>query len=106
MCVCVCVCVCVLYRGKEKIHSEIEIIIYQLKWYSPTSIISLALLVFRPTLVLLLTDVLQSYLSSSLFASASSVLKRHGDFYTSAIPEVTWYESLNNIYIYIYIYTH
>ena len=22
----------VLYRGKEKIHSEIELVIYQLKW--------------------------------------------------------------------------
>ena len=42
-----------LYRGKEKI----ELIIYLLKWYSPTSFISLTLL------VLLLTDVLQSYLS-------------------------------------------
>ena len=47
-----------LYRGKEKIHSEIELIIYQLKWYSPTSIICLALLVLRPKLVLLLIDVL------------------------------------------------
>ena len=26
-----------LYRNKEKIHSEIELIIYKLKWYSPTS---------------------------------------------------------------------
>ena len=32
-----------LYSGKEKIHSEMELIIYQLKWYSPTSIISLTL---------------------------------------------------------------
>ena len=48
----------VLYRCREKIHSEIELIIYQIKWYSSTSIISLALLVLRPKLVLLLTDVL------------------------------------------------
>ena len=34
-----------------------ELIIYQLKWYSPTSIISLVLLVLRPKLVLLLTEV-------------------------------------------------
>ena len=46
-----------LYRGKEKIHIEIELIISLLKWYNPTSIISLALLVLRPKLVLLLTDV-------------------------------------------------
>ena len=64
-----------LYRGQEKIHSEIELIIYYLKWNSPTSIISLALLVLRPKLVLLLTDGLQSYLSSSLSASASSCLR-------------------------------
>ena len=42
-----------LYRVKEKIHSEIELIIYQLKWYSPTNIISLALLVLGQKLVLL-----------------------------------------------------
>ena len=47
-----------LYRGKEKIHSETELIIYQIKWYSSTSIINLALLVLHPKLVLLLTDVL------------------------------------------------
>ena len=47
-----------MYRGKEKIHSEIDLIIYQLKWYSSTGIISLALLVLRSKLVLLLTDVL------------------------------------------------
>ena len=41
-------------------------------WYSLTSIISLALLVLRPKLVLLLTDVLQSYLSASLSTSASA----------------------------------
>ena len=32
-----------LYRSKEMIHSETELIIYYLKWYSPTSIISLSL---------------------------------------------------------------
>ena len=47
-----------LYRGEEKIHSEIELIIYELKWYSPTRIISLALLVLRPMLVLQLINVL------------------------------------------------
>ena len=94
-----------LYRGKEKILSEIELIIYQLKWYCPTSIISLALLVLRPKLVLPLTDVLQSYLYFYLLYRGKekihseikliiyfcfSVLKRHGVFYTSAVPEVTW----------------
>ena len=29
-----------LYCGKEEIHSQIELIIYYLKWYSPTNIIS------------------------------------------------------------------
>ena len=32
-----------LYHGKEPTHSETELIIYQLKWYSSTSIISLSL---------------------------------------------------------------
>ena len=32
-----------LYRGKETAHCETEIIIYSLKWYSPTSIIRLSL---------------------------------------------------------------
>ena len=50
----------VLYHGKEEIHSEIELTIYQLKWYSPTNIISLALWVLRPKLVLLLTEILQN----------------------------------------------
>ena len=27
-----------LYRGKELIHYETELIIYQLKWYSSTSL--------------------------------------------------------------------
>ena len=39
-------------------HSEIKLIANQFKCYSPPSIISLALLVLRPKLVLLLTDVL------------------------------------------------
>ena len=69
-----------LYRGKEKIHSEIKLIIYQLKWYSPTCIISLVLLVLRPKLVLLLTDVLQSYRSASLSASASPCLRDTASF--------------------------
>ena len=47
-------------------------------------------------LVLLLTDVLQSYLSASVSASASPMLKRHGVFYTFTILEVMWYESLYN----------
>ena len=65
----------VLCRGKEKIHSEIESIIYLLVrlvlFTGSTSIISLALLVLRPKLVLQLTDVLQSYLSAFLSASTS-----------------------------------
>ena len=32
-----------LYRGKETMHSETELIIYLLKWYNPTSIINLSL---------------------------------------------------------------
>ena len=32
-----------LYRGKETIHSETELIIYSFKWYSPTSSIILSL---------------------------------------------------------------
>ena len=32
-----------LYYGKETIHSETELIIHQLKWYCPNSIISLSL---------------------------------------------------------------
>ena len=46
-----------------------------------------------PKLVLLLTVFLQSY-----SVSVSSVLEKHGIFYTSAIPEVTWYEPLYNSY--------
>ena len=49
----------VLYRDKEEIHSKIELTIYKLKWYSPTNIMSLALLVLRPKLVLLLTEIFQ-----------------------------------------------
>ena len=52
------------YRGKEEIHSEIELTIYQLKWYIPTNIISLALLVLRPNIVLLLTEILQNFICS------------------------------------------
>ena len=51
-----------LYRGKEKIHCEVELIIDWLTQYSPTNIISLALLVLRPKLVLLLTDVISELL--------------------------------------------
>ena len=52
----------------------------------------------RPKLVLLLTDV-HSELSlclCSCFCFCFSVLKRHGVFYTSAIPEVMWYDPLYN----------
>ena len=56
-------------RGKETILSET--IIYWLKQYSQISIISLSLMVFRPKLVILLTDVFQGYLSASLSTSAS-----------------------------------
>ena len=83
---------------KEKIHGEIELIIYQLKWYSPTSIISLALLVLRPKLVLQLTDVLLELSLCFSFYFCFLVLKRHGVFYNSAIPEVTWYEPLYNTF--------
>ena len=40
----------------------------------------------RPKLVLLLTEIFQT----------PDVLKKHDVFYTSAIPEVTWYEPLYN----------
>ena len=55
--------------------------------YSPTNIISLELWVLRLKLVLLLTEILQNPL----------VLKKHDVFYTSTIPEVTWYEPLYNV---------
>ena len=93
-------CICLLlYHGKENIHSYIiiELFIYQLKCYSPTSMIRLALLFLRPKLVLLLTDLLQSCLCL-FFSFCFSVLKRHGVVYTSTILEVTWYELLYNIY--------
>ena len=51
-----------LYHAKEEIHSEIKLTIYQLKWYSPTNIISLALWVLHPNLVLLLTEIFQYWL--------------------------------------------
>ena len=79
--------------GKDKIYGEIKLIVYQLKCYSPTSIISLALLVLRPKLVLLLTNVFQSCLSASV-CLLSLKFKRHGVFYTFAIPEAMWYEPL------------
>ena len=49
----------VLYHGKKEIHSEIELIIYELKWYSPTNIISLTLWVLCLKLVFLLTEIFQ-----------------------------------------------
>ena len=52
-------CIYLLSRCKVEIHSEIELTIYQLKWYSPTNIICLALLVLCPKLVLLLTEIFQ-----------------------------------------------
>ena len=61
-----------LYRGKEEIHSEIELIIYLLKWYSPINIISLAQWVLRPKLVLLLAEIFQY-----------PVCKKHNVFYTT-----------------------
>ena len=47
---------CIVVRKRYIV--KIKLIVYSLKWYSPTSIISLALLVSRPKLVFLLTDVL------------------------------------------------
>ncbi len=40
----------------------------------------------RPKLVLLLTEIFQSFMSH----------KEHGAFYTSAVPRATWYEPLFN----------
>ena len=54
----------------------------------------------RPKLVLLLTDVLSEL---SFWFLLSVVLEKHGFFYTSAIPEVMWYEPLYNIIIIIVI---
>ena len=42
----------------------------------------------RPKLLLRLTEILQN----------PAVLKKHDVFYSSAIPEVTWYEPLYNKY--------
>ena len=83
-----------LYRGKEKMFIERELIIYYLQSYSPTSIISLALLVLRPKLVLLPTAVLSELSPCFCFCFCFPVLKRHGIFYTPAIQEVTLYETL------------
>ena len=47
----------------------------------------------RSKLVLLLIDVLPSCLCFS-FCFSICLLKRHGVFYTSAIPEVSWYLAL------------
>ena len=58
---------CIVVR--KRYTAKIELIIYQPKRFTSTNIISLALLVLRPKLVLLLTDVLQSCLSASLSAS-------------------------------------
>ena len=75
-------CFTVLYTDKEEIHSEIELIIYLLKWYSPTNIISLALLVLRLKLVLLLTEIFQY----------SLCLRNTASFVPPRYPEVTGYE--------------
>ena len=62
-----------LYRGKEMIHSEIELVIYLLKWYSPTSI-KKSLAVGVMSNVDLLTEVFQSSsVSTSVFVSLASV---------------------------------
>ena len=59
----------------------------------------------RPKLVLLLTNILPelSLCLSFCFCFCFPVLKRHCVFYTSTIPEVTWYKYRTYIYIYIYI---
>ena len=69
---------------------------YVTKCYSPTCFISLALLVLRLKLVLLLTDVLSelSLSFSFCFFFLSAVLEKHGVLHSSAIPEVTWYDPL------------
>ena len=63
-----CYSLILLYHGKEKIHSEIELIIYQLKWYSPTCIIGFVLLVLCPKLVYYWP---RSFRALYLFLSAS-----------------------------------
>ena len=55
-----------MYRSKEEIHSEIELTIYLLNWYSPTNIISHALLVLRPKLFLQLTEIFQYWYLTNL----------------------------------------
>ena len=49
---------------------------------------------FRPKLVLLVTDVLSEL--SLGFRFCLAVLQKHGVLYTSAIPEVSWYKPLYN----------
>ena len=86
-----------LYHGKVKVHSEMKLIVYQLKCYRPTSIISLALLVLCPKLVLLLTNVLSElFLCFPFYFLLSAVLEKPSIFYTSAILEVMWYKPLYN----------
>ena len=69
----------VLYHCKEEIHSEIELTIYKLKWYSPTNIINLMQLVIR--------------LTTDRDLSILTVFKKHV-FNSSEILEVTWYKPL------------
>ena len=66
-----------LYHGKEKMHSEIKLIIYSLSWYSPTSIIILALLVLYPKLVLLLTACLSASAVQCLRDKASFIFPQY-----------------------------
>ena len=69
-------------RGKEQIHSENKVDCL------------LALLVLRWNLVLLLTDVLQSYLSVSGSASFSAFVLWDTVSFILPMPEVTWYKPL------------
>ena len=68
--------------GKGKIHGEIKLIVYSLQCYCPTCIISLALLVLRPKLVLFLTDVLSklSFCFSFCFLLSLSFLRGTATF--------------------------
>ena len=66
-----------LYHSTEGIHSEKKSSLF-INWSGTVEQI------LRPKLVLLLTEILQN----------APVFKKHDVFYTSTIPEVTWYEPL------------
>ena len=87
-----------LYHNKEEIHSEIELTIYWLKWYSPTSIVSLTRLVLHTRLVLLMIKIFQYW---SCLRTTSFILLRY-----QKSCGMSHYTIIYIIYIYIYIYIY